>query len=231
MYEWLTLQPVLGEGDRAMLLSKIALCEPTPPRKLNPNIPADLETIVLKMLEKDPGSRYASAAELADDLSRFVENKPIAARRPTWRDRLTKWSRRNRALVGIIVGTLLLVSAVGGGILGWWGRDSAAKRMVAERIASEAWESAESLAGQKKWGQALVELRRAEAALSAQPGPAELSERISESKRDADMVLKLEEVRLNASAIVHGELDYALVNAGYVKAFADYGIEPLGLPP
>jgi serine/threonine-protein kinase len=80
LYELITLQPLFGESDRAALIHKIAFSEPTPPRKLNPRIPADLETILLKMLEKDPGSRYATAGDLADDLRRFAQNQPIQAR-------------------------------------------------------------------------------------------------------------------------------------------------------
>ena len=83
LYELLTLQPAFGGRDRQELLRQIAHEEPAPPRRLNPAIPRDLETIVLKAMAKEPESRYATAQELADDLRRFLEHKPIQARRPT----------------------------------------------------------------------------------------------------------------------------------------------------
>src|SRR5262249_41707794 len=79
LYELLTLRPVFAGGDRQQLLRQIAFEEPVPPRRVNKAIPADLETIVLKALEKDPADRYATAQELADDLRRLLEDRPIQA--------------------------------------------------------------------------------------------------------------------------------------------------------
>src|SRR5262249_32696679 len=62
-------------------------------------VPAELEIIVLKALEKNPADRYATAQELAGDLRRFLEDRPIQARRPTWRQRLRRWGRRHQSLV------------------------------------------------------------------------------------------------------------------------------------
>jgi serine/threonine protein kinase len=99
LYELLTLQPAFTEQDRQELLRQIASEEPRPPRCLNRTIPPDLETIVRKSMEKNPADRYATAKELADDLCRFLEDRPIQARRPSMRQRLVKWSRRHRVLV------------------------------------------------------------------------------------------------------------------------------------
>src|SRR5262249_26286252 len=87
-----------------------------PPRQLNRAIPKELETILLKAVEKSPQTRYATAQELADDLRRFLEDKPIAARRPTLVQRTTKWSRRHRPVVltvALAVLGLLIVTVVG----------------------------------------------------------------------------------------------------------------------
>src|SRR5262249_23602104 len=80
LYELLTLRPVVDGRDREEGLRKLTLEEPAPPRSLNRAISADLETVVLKALAREPGERYATARELADDLHRFLEQRPIRAR-------------------------------------------------------------------------------------------------------------------------------------------------------
>src|SRR5205814_884687 len=70
LYELLALAPVFQGSDRQELLRQIAFEEPRPPRRVNRAIPAELETIVLKALEKNPAERYATGQELADDLGR-----------------------------------------------------------------------------------------------------------------------------------------------------------------
>ena len=82
LYELLSLQPAFEGKDRADLLLRIAEQEPTPLRRLNPTVPADLETIVAKAMAKEPVSRYARAQDLADDLVLFLADRPIRARRP-----------------------------------------------------------------------------------------------------------------------------------------------------
>ncbi len=77
LYEQLTLQHAFDGRDHQELLRQIALDEPTLPRRLNPAIPRDLETIVLKAMAKEPSHRYTTAQELAADLRRFLEDKPI----------------------------------------------------------------------------------------------------------------------------------------------------------
>ncbi|HEV3255564.1 MAG TPA: serine/threonine-protein kinase [Gemmataceae bacterium] len=112
LYELLTHEPAYGGRDREELLRQIAFEEPRPPRRWNPAIPADLETIVLKAMAKRVEERYATAQELADDLRRFLDHKPIRARRPTLRERTAKWSRRHKAVV-VSAAVLLLLAAVG----------------------------------------------------------------------------------------------------------------------
>jgi hypothetical protein len=75
------------------------------------SVPPELETIVLKALRKEPADRYATAQELADDLGRFLEGRPIVARRPTTADRLRTWARRHPSIVWAGVVALVLLSA------------------------------------------------------------------------------------------------------------------------
>jgi serine/threonine protein kinase/tetratricopeptide (TPR) repeat protein len=112
LYELLTLQPAFSGQDRHQLLARIVDDDVRPPRQFNHAIPADLETVVLKALAREPGDRYGSAQDLADDLRRFLENKPIRARPPTLLDRATKWCRRHRSAVVAAV-ALLVMTVIG----------------------------------------------------------------------------------------------------------------------
>jgi WD40 repeat protein len=99
------------QGDSAMeVLKAVTSAEPVRPRRLEPGVPRDLEAVVLKCLEKEPGRRYALALELAEDLRRFLDHKPVKARGISAAGRLARWARRNRgvaAALGVIA--LLLI--------------------------------------------------------------------------------------------------------------------------
>jgi eukaryotic-like serine/threonine-protein kinase len=112
LYELLTLVPAFDAPDRGALLRQIADEEPPAPRQRNRAIPVDLETIVLKAMAKEPHRRYATAKELADDLGRFLEHRPITARRPTVAERASKWVRRHRAIVTTAALLLVLTGMV-----------------------------------------------------------------------------------------------------------------------
>ncbi len=112
LYELLTLIPVFAGSDRRKLLHRVLNVDPVPPRQVDRAIPAELDTIVLKALAKAPADRYATAGEMAADLRRFLEDKPILARRPTWAGRARKWVRRHPSAVWAVV--LLLVLNVAG---------------------------------------------------------------------------------------------------------------------
>jgi serine/threonine protein kinase/WD40 repeat protein len=116
LYELLTLEPAFGGDDRQELLRRIASEEPRPARRLNPAVPADLETIVAKAMAKAPDERYATAQELAEDLRRYLEDRPIRARRPSLWQKGRKWARRNEPVVwGLALFTAL---ALLGSLLG-----------------------------------------------------------------------------------------------------------------
>ncbi len=112
LYELMTQRPAITGRDRQEVLHQLAHKEPTPPRRLEPSIPRELETIVLKAMSKEPAGRYLTAQGLADDLRRFLEHKPIKARRPTPFERLAKWSRRHSVVVATTFGFLLVAVAI-----------------------------------------------------------------------------------------------------------------------
>jgi serine/threonine protein kinase len=91
LYELLTLRPAFDEADRNKLMRQVMHEEPPRPRQLNRAVPRDLETIVLKAIDRDPARRYQTAQELAEDLKRFVDDRPIRARRAGMGERLGRW--------------------------------------------------------------------------------------------------------------------------------------------
>jgi eukaryotic-like serine/threonine-protein kinase len=108
LYELLTLQPAFPETDRVRLVHAVTHREPEAPRRLDPRIPRDLETIVLKAITKEPNGRYARAEDLQDDLSRFLLDQPIQARRASGWERTWRWCRRN-PMVASLAGALGLL--------------------------------------------------------------------------------------------------------------------------
>jgi WD40 repeat protein/serine/threonine protein kinase len=130
LYELLTLRPAHEAGTRARLIEKVLHEPPPPPRKVEPAVPRDLETVVLKAIAKEPGERYATAKALAEDLQNFLAGKPIRARRVGALERGWRWCRRNPSAAGLIgvsgVALLAMVGiAVGYGFVGQLRRKNA----------------------------------------------------------------------------------------------------------
>jgi tRNA A-37 threonylcarbamoyl transferase component Bud32 len=103
--------PFVGEGLME-IYGRIVCEEPAAPRQLNPRVSEDLQTIILRALEKDPARRYADAAEFADDLRRLLEGEPIRARPAGPFRRAAKWVRRHRTVSALAVAVLASLVAV-----------------------------------------------------------------------------------------------------------------------
>ncbi|HEY1381114.1 MAG TPA: serine/threonine-protein kinase, partial [Gemmataceae bacterium] len=134
LYECLTGRPPFrGESD-VETLQQVCDLDPVPPRRLRPAVPRDLETVCLKCLEKEPGRRYASAAELADDLRRVVDGRPVAARPVGPLGKLRRWARRKPVVAGLAA-ALVASLGVGAAAVGREYRRAEAERdaAVAER--------------------------------------------------------------------------------------------------
>jgi serine/threonine protein kinase/WD40 repeat protein len=115
LYELLTGRPPFQAATLLETLEQVRTQEPVPLRRLQPQLPRDLETVCLKCLQKEPGKRYASAAALADDLRLFLEGVPIQARPVAPVERWWRWCRRNPALAALTtsVAALLVLLALG----------------------------------------------------------------------------------------------------------------------
>tara|TARA_R110002095_G_scaffold127578_2_gene110639 strand:+ start:3678 stop:6593 length:2916 start_codon:yes stop_codon:yes gene_type:complete len=112
LYELLTRRSAIVRTNRHEMIEQITHGSIIPPRRLNPEISRDLETIVLKAIAPDTKHRYQKASDLADDLNRYLENRPIRARRVTLIESLWRWSCRNPAvasLSGLAVSLLMLL--------------------------------------------------------------------------------------------------------------------------
>jgi serine/threonine protein kinase len=115
LYELLAGRPAFPDATPHQLIRLITHADLPGLRKLDPSIPADLETVVLKGAARDPAHRYATAAELADDLRRFLDDRPVVARRVSAAEQLWRWCRRNRVVASLSAaafGLLLITSAV-----------------------------------------------------------------------------------------------------------------------
>jgi eukaryotic-like serine/threonine-protein kinase len=118
LYELLTLRQAFEGKDQLELIQRIENQPPVPPRQLEPGIPRDLETIVLKALAKEPANRFSSAEELAAELRRFVESRPIRSRPIPYYQQFWRWCKRNPGLAtanvaaAVLMTTLAIVSTV-----------------------------------------------------------------------------------------------------------------------
>lgn len=142
LYHLLTGQPPIPGANGLEVLSRIATVEPVPPRTLRPDVPADLEAIVLKCLEKDRAARYDSALALAEDLDRFIEDRPVLARPVGLGSRLRKKARRHRVAVG--AAAIALVAVLGALVQVQLTRRQASHREFLSRRFTEAVERVEA---------------------------------------------------------------------------------------
>jgi tetratricopeptide (TPR) repeat protein len=247
LYELLTLHPACDGHDRQEVLRQIEREEPRPLRRLNPAVPADLETVVLKTLAKEPEARYATAQELADDLQRFLKDEPIRARRPTLVQRARKWARRHRAVVRSATAAVLAILLLGAGAW-WWLRKERHDRAAAtaQRV-QRALEEANVLRGQAraapagdlgKWAEALAAARQAEALLQDGGGDPQTRRQVRDllaelqtEEADRRMGECLDNIRLQTVELKEGKFDHARADKEYAAAFHTYDIDIERLTP
>jgi tetratricopeptide (TPR) repeat protein len=224
LYELLTLQPPFTAEDRQELLREIAFEEPRLLRRINKSIPAELETIVLKAMEKNPANRYETAQALADDLHRFVLDEPIRARRPTLGQRARRWARRHRTLVGAAAAVLLTALIASGAGLWMWQESRLEQRYQAQRTresVESALEQLPKLYERFLWDDAQAMLDRADKQLGT-TGPEDLLDKVAAGKRDTAFLKRLDAIRLEIGSVTEaGALPV------YKEAFLGNGFDVL----
>jgi serine/threonine protein kinase/Flp pilus assembly protein TadD len=228
LYELLTGRPAVEGRDRAEILLRVASEEPVPPRRHERAVPTDLQTVVLKALSKDPLDRYRSAGELAADLRRFLEDRPLKARPPSAAKRLSRLLRRHRiAAVASVVGLLVCLTALAGSI-GWALRDRADRQARATWAAERKLEESEVLLRGQKPREARAAAEQALVFVEQAGGRAGLAEQARLLQGQADVALAMEEFRLR-EADPNKDMWSDRDETPYRDAFAGHGIDVLAL--
>lgn len=146
LYELLTLRPAYSALDHDSLRDQIVRHDFPAPRQVQRTLPRDLETVVLKAMAAEPQERYATAQELAEDLQRFQDHRPILAQRPTLRDRASKAVQRNAPLAWLGTALVLVITCglTAGLVLLTHQRDAAREAARREgQLARDAWQQEE----------------------------------------------------------------------------------------
>jgi serine/threonine-protein kinase len=136
LYEIFTDRPPFEGFSPMEVLLQVLKIEPQPIREINPNIPQDVETIVLKCLEKDPNRRYDSAKALADDLRRYLDGIAIKAKPVTWQYRLWQKAKENKvASISLSAAVFILFGSIS--YVGWTAWKSAEERRIAQELGQQ----------------------------------------------------------------------------------------------
>ena len=213
LYEMLTGRPPFRALTALDTVLQVLSSEPVPPTRLQPGVPRDLETVCLKCLQKDPNKRYASADELADDLQRFLTDRPVLARRTGTLERCRRWCRRNPMVASMTaaLALLLLLLALGASVAALWlhrERDAAldslkraedAERRRTEQLATSYLEQARARRFSRQAGQRFQSLTALTEAVAIVRGMSlderERDVRLSELRNEAIACLTLTDLR------------------------------------
>jgi probable HAF family extracellular repeat protein len=197
---------------------------------LHPSSFQELDWIVMKALEKDRTRRYETANDFAADVMRHLNNQPVQACPPSRLYHLQKFLRRNRSRITALglIGVLGLALAFG---VVWQGIERAARRAETVSAATRALDAAERWAQLAKWPDAMAAVNQAEALLGPGGGNDGLRQRSRRMRDDLAMVLRLDEIRQEMSAVKDDHFDTRLGDRLYGEAFRDYGIDVESLGP
>jgi serine/threonine-protein kinase len=229
LYELLTGRPPFRGESPAETERQVITEEPAPLSRSNPQVPRDLETICLKCLHKSPARRYHSARDLAEDLGRFLEGKPVRARPVGTLERAVKWARR-RPAAALLVGALMVMLGAGIGT-GAWVRQQEADRRAAkaqrEGQAREAVETAlrraDDLRREERWQEALVVLTDASPQLAEADSPL-LETRLRRAQSDFRIADDLRRAQESRPRLRDAAIDYQQRAAEYRGAFEHAGL-------
>jgi serine/threonine protein kinase/WD40 repeat protein len=208
LYELLTLRPPFQEPDRVKLIEQVLHDEPTPPHKLDRRVPRDLETIVLKALAKEPGQRYTTAQQMAEDLGRFLDDRTILARRSNVAERFWRWCKRNPVVAGLnaLAATLTIAIAIISTVAAVWLGQSR------NELTQQLWESLHAQARAGRFSRQVGQRFESLAALKRAADLGVFPERRRALRDEAIACLALPDLRLERSLGVSDRRDFPDAN-------------------
>lgn len=157
LYELLALRPAFDAPGRLRLMDQVAHGTAPRLRHLVPGLPRDLEMVVTKAMAREPGDRYLTAQELADDLDRFLSDRPVQARRIAFVERLGRWCRRHPAVAALSAAVVFLMLA--SGLAGWWAAGRLRQEVAAVQFAQRNTARRLNEARQAVWDARLAQAR------------------------------------------------------------------------
>jgi serine/threonine protein kinase/Tfp pilus assembly protein PilF len=225
LYEMLALRPAFDAEDQGELLQQITSTEPPQLNELVSGLPRDLVTIVRKAMAKDPADRYQTPGALADDLRRFLDDRPIRARRLHLPEQAWRWCRRNPTIAALLAALIALVGlAIGGGL--WFERKQAERLGRAREALSATLDRAKDLRRQRRWAEAVAVLEHGKGRLN-DANSDELRRQLEQVERDVDLASRLETIRLQRAG-VGGIIDHDTAAKRYMDSFSEAGLTTPG---
>jgi serine/threonine protein kinase/Tfp pilus assembly protein PilF len=199
------------------------------PKRLRKMFCGELDWIVMKCLEKDRNRRYETVSRLAEDVERYLHDRPVLACPPSRWYRLRKLARRNKAPLAVAGLVLLSLVSLGGGI-GWVAHDHAARELVLEREVTAALRESESFYRADRLPEAFVALKQADGLLAGGGGE-QVRERVRQWRNDLEMAERLEGIRDRQAQWRQRAYQVNQADADYAEAFRHYGIDVETLDP
>ena len=153
LYELLALQPAFDDTDRQRLIRQVTTSDPACLDRVNRAIPRDLVTIVHKAIDRNPARRYQTAAQLGEDLARFLRDEPVLARRASGPERVLRWTRQHSgtATALAVIGLLLVGTAFASTLAAWKFQRLAGEKQAALVTAIRARNDADNARDVERW--------------------------------------------------------------------------------
>jgi serine/threonine protein kinase/tetratricopeptide (TPR) repeat protein len=224
LYEMLALRPAFSGEGQVQLMQQITSTTPLRLCALVPGLPRDLVTIVHKAMARDSSDRYQTPGALADDLRCFLDERPIAARRLGVLERARRWCGRNPMTATLMAVLLLLVGLLAGGGVRVE-RQRALLRARAHAAVERCLERLPGLRQESRWKEARATLAQAASRLD-DAGSDSLRQQVEQALADLELVVRLEEIRLERATVIDGQLNYERTARAYAEAFAGVGLDP-----
>jgi serine/threonine-protein kinase len=234
LYALLTGGPPFRGETVADTLQLVRASEPVAPSRANPLVDRNLETICLKCLDKEPERRYASAEALAEDLERWLADEPIRARPIGRLARSWRWCRRNPRLAVLAAAAAMAVVfgvAALGGSIGWVAHEQAMRRKGTEQVVSAALDESLVWQGRGNVPEALSAARQAAGLVTGGTADEDLRGRVRARVDDLELLEKLENARLESTAVKAGQFDSGRSDRMYREVFTRAGLDVEALSP